>query len=79
VIAVEDEGPGVSAEVRQKLFEPFTSTKGDKGLGLGLYMARLIVVSHPGRIELVDRARGARFEVVLPAMPEEAAPEARGA
>jgi signal transduction histidine kinase len=66
VIAVEDEGPGVPAEVRTRLFQPFASTKGDAGLGLGLYMARLIVVSHRGRLELVDRPRGARFEVVLP-------------
>jgi signal transduction histidine kinase len=67
VIAVEDQGPGVPAELRARLFQPFASTKGDAGLGLGLYMARLIVVSHRGRIDLVDRPRGARFEVVLPA------------
>jgi signal transduction histidine kinase len=67
VLAVEDEGPGVPAEVRERLFQPFTSTKGDTGLGLGLYMARLIVVSHRGRLELVDRPRGARFEIALPA------------
>ncbi len=72
VIAVEDEGPGVAPEVRERLFQPFTSTKGDQGYGLGLYMARLIVVSHRGRIELVDRPKGARFEVVLPTMAEAA-------
>jgi signal transduction histidine kinase len=67
VLAVDDEGTGVPPEIRARLFEPFTSTKGDQGYGLGLYMARVIVGSHGGRIELVDRARGARFEVVLPA------------
>lgn len=67
VFAVEDDGPGVPAEVRERLFQPFASTKGAAGLGLGLYMARLIVVSHRGRIELVDRPGGARFEVALPA------------
>lgn len=67
VLAVEDEGPGVPAEVRDRLFEPFASTKGDAGLGLGLYMARLIAISHRGRLELVERPRGARFEVTLPA------------
>jgi signal transduction histidine kinase len=66
-IAVEDEGPGVPADVRARLFQPFSSTKGDQGLGLGLYMARLIVVSHHGRIVLADKPRGARFEVHLPA------------
>jgi signal transduction histidine kinase len=66
-IAVEDEGPGVPADVRARLFQPFSSTKGDQGLGLGLYMARLIVVSHHGSIVLADKPRGARFEVHLPA------------
>jgi signal transduction histidine kinase len=66
VIAVEDDGPGVPPEVRSRLFQPFASTKGEAGLGLGLYMARLIVVSHRGRLELVERPRGARFEVALP-------------
>lgn len=66
VLAVEDDGPGVPVAVRERLFQPFASTKGDEGLGLGLYMARLIVVSHRGRLEFVDRPQGARFEVALP-------------
>ncbi len=66
VMAVEDEGPGVPPAVRERLFQPFASTKGDEGLGLGLYMARLIVESHGGRLDLLDRPRGARFEVVIP-------------
>lgn len=65
-IAVEDDGPGVAPEIRARLFQPFASAKGEKGLGLGLYMARLIVTSHGGAIELVDVPRGARFEVTLP-------------
>jgi signal transduction histidine kinase len=72
VMAVEDDGPGVPAAVRARLFQPFASTKGDEGLGLGLYMARLIVESHGGRLDLLDRPRGARFEVVLPAIAEAA-------
>ncbi len=66
-LAVEDDGPGVAPEQREKLFQPFVSSKGEKGLGMGLYMAKLIVESHRGRIRLADRPRGARFEVVLPA------------
>jgi signal transduction histidine kinase len=66
-IAVDDEGPGVPQALRAHLFQPFASSKGNEGLGLGLYMARLIVELHHGRIDLVDRPRGARFEVVLPA------------
>lgn len=78
VFAVEDDGPGVPAEVRERLFQPFASSKGAEGLGLGLYMARLIVVSHRGRIELVDRPRGARFEVALPTAAEPAAARPAG-
>lgn len=66
VIAVEDEGPGVPPEIRARLFQPFASSRGDQGLGLGLYMAQLIVVSHRGRIVLADKPRGSRFEVVIP-------------
>lgn len=79
VIAVEDEGPGIAPELCARLFQPFASTKGDQGLGLGLYMARLIVLSHRGRIELVDRPRGARFEVAIPMFAEPVAADARGA
>jgi signal transduction histidine kinase len=67
VLAVEDEGPGVPLDLREKLFQPFASAKGEGGLGMGLYMARLIVEAHRGRIALVDPpGGGARFEVVLP-------------
>jgi signal transduction histidine kinase len=64
--------------VRARLFQPFASSKGEAGLGLGLYMARLIVVSHRGRLELVERPRGARFEVSLPAAAAPAAAAAAG-
>lgn len=76
-LVVEDDGPGVPSEIRERLFQPFASTKGDQGTGLGLYMARLIVLSHHGRILLADRPRGARFEVVLP-IADDAAPPGTG-
>jgi len=67
LVAVEDEGPGVSPDLRERLFQPFVSGKGDQGLGMGLYMARLIVEGHGGRIAASTAERGgARFEVVLP-------------
>ena len=66
VFAVEDEGPGVSAAVRENLFKPFVSSKGEGGMGMGLYMAKLIVDSHQGEIAVLDRpSGGARFEVRL--------------
>lgn len=66
VLAVEDDGPGVPNELRERLFEPFVSSKGVEGMGMGLYMARLIVESHQGSIRLVDRpGGGTRVEVHL--------------
>jgi signal transduction histidine kinase len=66
-LAIEDDGPGVPAHVRERLFQPFASASGEGGLGMGLWMARLIVEAHRGTIALVDLPRsGARFEVVLP-------------
>jgi len=66
VFAVEDEGPGVAPDLREKLFSPFVSTKGSGGMGMGLYMARLVAESHQGRIECLERlGGGARFELVI--------------
>jgi signal transduction histidine kinase len=73
-LAVEDDGPGVDPGLRPRLFQPFVTGKGSEGLGMGLYMARLIVESHGGRIRLVDRPRGSRFELQIPAVEKTAAP-----
>jgi signal transduction histidine kinase len=65
---VRDTGTGMSPEVREKLFTPFFSTKGDtKGTGLGLAMAASIVKAHHGRI-LVESEPGfgSAFTVWLP-------------
>ena len=66
VLAVEDEGPGVPRELQERIFEPFVTTKGEGGMGMGLYMAKLIIESHQGRIRCTNRpSGGARFEVRL--------------
>ncbi len=63
-ILVEDDGPGVPEEVRDRLFEPFAS-KG--GTGLGLAICREIVEAHGGRIRLARTGPdGSAFEIVLP-------------
>ena len=67
-LAVEDDGPGVAPDLRPRLFQPFSAGKDSPGLGMGLYMARLIAESHGGSIRLVDPAGGgARFELHVPA------------
>lgn len=70
VFAVEDSGPGIAAEVRERLFTPYVTTKGSRGTGLGLALAHRIVVEHGGTIEAsTSSLGGARFEVRLPGRP----------
>jgi len=65
-IWVEDTGPGVRAEMRAKLFQPFFTTKAT-GLGMGLSICQSIVESLGGRINLKDQpGKGAIFYVELP-------------
>lgn len=66
VLAIEDEGPGIPPEVRPHLFDPFVSTKGEGGMGMGLYMAKLIVEGHGGEIRCVDSgSTGIRLEILF--------------
>lgn len=66
LLSVEDEGKGIPEDLVDDLFEPFSSSKGDEGMGLGLYMARLTVESHGGSIDYHPRpGGGARFVVML--------------
>ena len=70
-VAVEDTGPGIPAEQRERLFRPFVSDAG--GTGLGLTIARELSGALGGRIELRSEVgSGSRFELVLPAQPASA-------
>jgi signal transduction histidine kinase len=65
-VEVADRGPGVAAEIRDRLFEPFVSTK-RTGTGLGLAIARRVVEAHGGRIEAVARDGGGTvFRLTVP-------------
>jgi signal transduction histidine kinase len=65
-LAVRDTGPGIDPRVRDRLFEPFFSTKA-AGLGLGLSISRSIVEGHGGRIWAVETpGGGATFGFTLP-------------
>jgi len=69
VITVEDTGPGVPAELREQIFNPFYTSKKD-GVGLGLAIVAKIVDGHRGWIKLDDNSpHGARFRVFLPSSP----------
>jgi len=64
-VAVEDNGPGIPDEQRERLFRPFVS--GDGSTGLGLAIAKELSTALGGRIELRSQlGRGSRFELVLP-------------
>ena len=61
-----DNGPGISAEDRDKLFMPYYSTK-RRGSGLGLAIVRRIIAEHGGSIDVGDNVpRGTRFTIELP-------------
>ena len=68
-VAVGDNGPGIVAEERDRIFRPFWSRDGG-GTGLGLTIARELAGALGGRIELdTEPGRGSRFELVLPTAP----------
>jgi signal transduction histidine kinase len=66
-VSVEDSGPGISAESRERIFRPFVSHVGG-GTGLGLPIARELSGALGGRLELrTELGQGSRFELILPA------------
>ena len=67
VLSVADDGPGVPEADRERLFEPFfTSRRALGGTGLGLSIARSLLAASHGTLELTPSATGARFEIGLP-------------
>lgn len=65
LVAVEDGGPGLPAELGERVFEPFVSTK-ESGLGLGLSICKRIAETHGGRLTVASSDRGATFTLRLP-------------
>lgn len=71
-IAIADTGAGMDARfVRERLFRPFDSTKGSKGMGIGAYQAREYVRALGGDVEVQSSpGRGTRFLIRLPLAPQ---------
>ena len=70
-VDVMDDGKGIPAENIERIFEPFYSTKGDAGLGLGLDIARKIARAHQGDLTCrSEPGKGTTFRLSLPAVPE---------
>ena len=66
-VAVDDTGPGIAPQDRERIFRAFWS-RGGSGTGLGLAIARELAEALGGRIELTSEpGQGSRFELVLPA------------
>lgn len=66
VVSVRDNGPGLTAEQRQKIFVPFYTTK-SRGTGLGMAIAKRIVEAHGGHISVGDGSEpGAEINLILP-------------
>src|SRR5258708_38911883 len=69
-ISVKDTGPGIAARDVGRIFEPYFTTKGHKGTGMGLYLSQQIVKAHGGSIEVrSEEGKGTEFIVRLPKHP----------
>ena len=69
IVDVADDGPGMPADVAEKIFNPFFTTKA-QGSGLGLAIVRKIVDAHEGRIDMTTAdGRGTKFRVTIPVEP----------
>jgi two-component system sensor kinase FixL len=77
MVTVRDNGPGISPDVVDRLFQPFVSTKGVKGMGVGLSICRTIIEGHGGKIWAEpDDGQGAAFHFTLPLADKPAEAEA---
>ncbi|MEW6234777.1 MAG: ATP-binding protein [Candidatus Omnitrophota bacterium] len=67
-IRIKDNGCGIAAENLEKIWQPFFTTKGERGTGLGLQISRRIVEAHGGKLICESEAKkGSTFTVILPA------------
>jgi signal transduction histidine kinase len=73
-ITVSDNGPGIPDDIKEKIFQPFFTTKPTgQGTGLGLSLAYDILKAHAGRIEIIsERGKGAKFIITLPISTDQA-------
>ena len=67
VVTVSDDGPGIERDTRERVFEPFWTTKPvGRGTGLGLALVHSIVADHDGRVRIGERHPGTDVVVTLP-------------
>jgi len=67
LICLEDDGPGIPAELAESIFSPFfTTRKNEGGTGLGLSLARTLLTPFRGELQLLESEQGAAFAIILP-------------
>ncbi|GBF49050.1 two component response regulator sensor histidine kinase subunit [Leptospira ryugenii] len=67
VIEIDDSGPGLKPELREKIFEPYFSTKENHGSGIGLAVVQKTIIDHHGHISVNDsKLGGCKFTIELP-------------
>jgi signal transduction histidine kinase len=79
-LLLADNGPGIPASHRERIFQPFFSTKGDVGTGLGLWVVHEIISKRDGSIRLRTSTRpghsGTAFSIFIPDLASTAPPPA---
>lgn len=67
LLEIEDNGPGIPDELKDKVLQPFfTTKKGTEGTGLGLSITHDIIKAHGGNLEIVSSPQGTTFKITLP-------------
>jgi signal transduction histidine kinase len=70
VFEISDNGTGMDRETRESLFTLFFSSKGNKGTGLGLFIANKIITQHGGQIKVDSKPnQGSSFRITIPRAP----------
>jgi nitrogen-specific signal transduction histidine kinase len=68
LVTVKDNGKGISADLKEKVFSPFCTTKA-RGMGLGLPIVKRTIFDHNGRVDIDSNPQGTSVSVMLPASP----------
>ena len=68
VVTVKDNGKGISADLKEKVFSPFCTTKA-RGMGLGLPIVKRTIFDHNGRVDIDSSSHGTSVSVMLPVSP----------
>ena len=72
LVRVQDTGPGILPQIRERLFEPFVTAGKKNGVGLGLAFSHQTVLDHGGKLwaDAEGQREGARFFIILPMEPQ---------